>query len=91
MVRYIIQLDKVSKKPLAELYKSGKKSDIKKVETLFQELEKHPETGTGSPERLRHQLSGFWSREINRKDRLIYEVDEVELIIKVVSAKGNYF
>jgi len=90
MVRYTIRLDKVAKKHLAELYKSGRKLDIKKVETFFKELEEHPEKGTGNPERLKYQLLGFWSREINKKDRLVYEIDEFDLIIKIVSAKGHY-
>jgi toxin YoeB len=47
MVRYTIRLVKVAKKHLAELYKSGRKIDIKKVEIIFRELEEHPNRGIG--------------------------------------------
>jgi len=36
-----------------------------------------PSKGTGKPEPLRHNLSGFWSRRISQKDRIIYKFDEV--------------
>ncbi|MCP4696436.1 MAG: type II toxin-antitoxin system YoeB family toxin [Gammaproteobacteria bacterium] len=31
-----------------------------------------PSAGAGKPEALRHNLSGFWSRRLNQKDRVIY-------------------
>ncbi|MGZ3872978.1 MAG: Txe/YoeB family addiction module toxin [Mucilaginibacter sp.] len=48
----------------------------------------HPETGIGRPERLKYQLSGMWSRRINREHRLIYEIAENAVFI--YSAKGHY-
>lgn len=90
MARYSIILAKNAKKQLAEIYKSGNNADIKRVETIFLELEEHPQSGTGSPERLKHELSGFWSRRINQKDRLIYKINETEVIVTIVSARGHY-
>lgn len=91
MGRYSIDIEKKAKKQLAELYKSGKKTDIEKIETIMVELEEHPQTGTGSPEQLKYQLSGFWSRRINAKDRLIYSINDLEVIITIISAKGHYY
>lgn len=55
------------------------------------EFEDNPKIGTGNPEQLKHQLSGFWSRRINKKDRLIYEIiEEPEKLVVVVSALGHY-
>lgn len=90
MGRYSIDIEKKARKQLAEIHKSGNKSDIKRIDVIFAELEEHPETGTGSPEQLKYELSGFWSRRINRKDRLIYKINESEVIVTVVSAKGHY-
>ncbi|WP_459939553.1 type II toxin-antitoxin system YoeB family toxin [Desulfonatronum parangueonense] len=40
--------------------------------TLLKEmLRGDPTTGTGKPEPLRHNLSGFWSRRLSQKDRVI--------------------
>ena len=68
--------------------KSGNKSVKKKLLVLLEELRIHPFTGTGKPEPLKHQLSGCWSRRINREHRLIYEV--TDQIIFILSAKGHY-
>ncbi|WP_221393380.1 Txe/YoeB family addiction module toxin [Dyadobacter sp. NIV53] len=75
---------------MAELYKSGNKADIKKVEVIFLELEEHQEIGPGNPEQLKYELSGFWSRRINPKDRLVYKIDNLEVIVTILSAKGHY-
>jgi len=54
-------------------------------------LEIHPKIGTGNPEQLKYQLSGFWSRRINKKDRLIYEIiEEPENLVVIISALGHY-
>jgi toxin YoeB len=55
---------------------------------LLDELTEHPYTGTGKPEPLKHQLSGCWSRRINREHRLVYEEQDEMIIIH--SAKGHY-
>ncbi|MFP5082113.1 Txe/YoeB family addiction module toxin [Pedobacter sp. JCM 36344] len=90
MVRYSLDIQNKAKKQLGDLYRSGNKADIKKVETIFAELEVHPTTGTGKPEQLKYELSGFWSRRINQKDRLIYRINDLEVVVTVLSAKGHY-
>jgi toxin YoeB len=57
---------------------------------ILLELENHPTTGTGKPELLKHELSGYWSRRLNKKDRIIYQILEDEVIVVVVSALGHY-
>jgi toxin YoeB len=90
MGKYIVQLSKVAKKDLEAIYKSGDKKSIQKVKTIFLELTETPYFGTGNPEQLKHELSGFWSRRINKKDRLVYAVDEFTITVSVVSALGHY-
>jgi len=68
--------------------KAGKKAILNKLLKLLDELTKHPTTGTGKPEQLKHSLSGLWSRRINKEHRLIYEI--VDYIIYILSAKGHY-
>ena len=50
MGRYSIDIEKKAKKQLAEIYKSGNKTDINRLETIFLELQIHPMTGIGNPE-----------------------------------------
>ena len=42
------------------------------------------------PERLKHYEGEVWSRRINKKDRLIYEIFDSEVVVFVVSALGHY-
>ncbi|WP_323670358.1 Txe/YoeB family addiction module toxin [Psychroflexus montanilacus] len=44
----------------------------------------------GKPEQLKHNLSGYWSRRINKKDRLIYQVVEDIVTVYIISAIGHY-
>ena len=75
---------------LKEWKKSGQKKVLKKIVDLFEELRQHPTTGTGHVEPLRGNLSGLWSREINKGDRMIYGIEDEKIIVYVVSLKGHY-
>lgn len=77
-----------AKKDIATHNKAGNKAILHKLFTLLEELTEHPFTGTGKPERLRHELSGMWSRRINKEHRLVYEVEGNSVFI--LSAKGHY-
>jgi len=48
----------------------------------------NPSKGLGKPESLKHNLSGFWSRRISKKDRLIYKFDQNS--IHVFAIGGHY-
>ncbi|MBI5707352.1 MAG: Txe/YoeB family addiction module toxin [Armatimonadetes bacterium] len=41
---------------------------------LVLEVGRTPFEGTGKPEPLKHELSGCWSRRIDREHRLVYQV-----------------
>jgi toxin YoeB len=52
-------------------------SDVKivtRINGLLEECLRHPFTGTGKPEPLGGNLSGWWSRRINQEHRLVYRV-----------------
>ena len=57
------------------------KSMLKKINALIKEITRTPFQGTGKPEALRENLSGFWSRRINLEDRLVYKVEKETVII----------
>jgi toxin YoeB len=62
----------------------------KKLVKLLAELTEHPETGTGHPKPLSADRVGQWSRRITKKHRLIYEIDEEQIVVLVISAFGHY-
>ncbi|KAF5033481.1 MAG: Txe/YoeB family addiction module toxin [Petrimonas sp.] len=70
--------------------KSGQKAILIKINSLINELRKHPTTGTGKPEPLQGDRLGQWSRRITSKHRLIYEIKESEITVLVLSGLGHY-
>ena len=75
---------------LKEWRKSGQKKTLQKIVNLFEELRSHPTTGTGQVEQLKGNLSGLWSRRIDKESRMIYSVEEEKVLVTVVSMKGHY-
>lgn len=61
---------------------------LKKINSLIDEVTRTPFAGTGQPEQLRHQLSGFWSRRIDGENRLVYAIRNDN--IEIISCKGHY-
>lgn len=86
----IIEFKETTLKEWEAFNRYGNKTLINKIKNLLKEIESHPETGTGKPERLRGDLSGFWSRRINREHRIIYEIDNENEIVRIYSLKGHY-
>ena len=61
---------------------------LKKINSMIEEITRTPFEGTGQPERLKHQLSGFWSRRIDKENRLVYKIENEN--IEIISCKGHY-
>jgi toxin YoeB len=90
MGMYLIVNSSKAKKHLEDLKKTGSKAVLDRIKRIYEDLEKHPETGIGKPERLKHQYSGRWSREIDKKNRIMYEIVEDRVIVYVFSVNGHY-
>lgn len=56
----------------------------------MKELVEHPREGTGKPEQLKYQEREIWSRRINQKDRLVYEIIDDKIVVFILQAKGHY-
>ena len=59
-----------------------------KIVQLLENIMQSPYSGLGKPEPLKHGLSGFWSRRINREHRLVYKIDDDT--IYVISCRYHY-
>jgi toxin YoeB len=90
MGKYKIAISDRAKKHLSEWKKSGDTSAIRKIERIFIELSNNPFEGVGTPEQLKFNFTNCWSRRIDRKNRIIYKVDEDIVTVFVISAKGHY-
>ena len=63
---------------------------FKKLGKLLDELMDHPKVGTGHPEPLSGDRAGQWSRHITKKHRLIYTINDTEVVVLVLTTYGHY-
>ena len=61
-------------------WQSHHKATLKRINILIRDIERGPYQGIGKPEPLKHDLSGWWSRRINEKDRIVYRVEGDEIL-----------
>ena len=72
-------------------YNSWQEDDkkvYKKLQKLIKEIMRDPFDGIGKPELLKNNLAGYWSRRITDEHRLVYKVEQNQLII--ISCKYHY-
>lgn len=86
---YDVELKDRAMVDLAKLAKSEPKAFLK-AQALIEELREHPRTGTGHPEQLSGDRAGQWSRRITQKHRLVYEINDNEVIVLVLTSYGHY-
>ena len=64
------------------------KKTLKKINSLLEDIKrKGVMQGIGKPEPLRYRPG--YSRRIDDKNRLVYDIDELENI-RIISCKGHY-
>lgn len=64
------------------------KKTFKKINTLIKAIERTPYEGEGKPEPLKYEFSGWWSRRIDSKNRIVYRIKENS--VEILSCKGHY-
>nr|VFK33822.1 MAG: toxin YoeB [Candidatus Kentron sp. MB]VFK36139.1 MAG: toxin YoeB [Candidatus Kentron sp. MB]VFK77654.1 MAG: toxin YoeB [Candidatus Kentron sp. MB] len=62
-------------------WQQNDKRVLKRVNALIKDIERDPFDGTGKPEQLKYEWSGFWSRRINDEHRLVYTYQDGNIII----------
>jgi len=80
-------LSKQARQQLARLSRSNPKL-LDDVLAGIAKLSHEPFAGLHRPKPLLGALKGFWSIRINRKDRLVYQVQDNKLLI--ASIEGHY-
>lgn len=70
--------------------KSGNTKIQNRISALLRDIQRHPFTGIGKPEPLKHNLKGLWSRRINEEHRLVYQVADGMIYVYVLSMRFHY-
>ncbi|MCG6188451.1 type II toxin-antitoxin system YoeB family toxin [Maribellus maritimus] len=65
---YKIKILPQADKDIRSYHKAGNKKTIGKIRKILKELQLHPTTGISQPEQLKYELSGYWSRRIDKKN-----------------------
>ncbi len=64
------------------------KKTLKRINKLIDATLRTPFEGIGKPEALRENLSGFYSRRIDDTHRLVYAIEEKQIVI--ISCRNHY-
>ena len=57
------------------------KKILKKINELIKDISRNNFEGIGKPEALKYELSGHWSRRIDSEHRLVYRIENQNIII----------
>lgn len=64
------------------------KAKLRRINALIDATVREPFSGIGKPEGLKHALAGVWSRRIDSEHRLVYLVEDDDLVI--IQARFHY-
>lgn len=87
---YIVDFSQRAKEDFISYKKAGNKIALAKIDEIIEELKVHPETGIGKPKKLKNDPEKRWSRRIDQKNRMTYQINGNSITVFVVAAKGHY-
>jgi toxin YoeB len=82
-----LEFDSAAFEDLAWWVEHDRKQALKIIK-LIQEVQRNPFQGIGKTEKLKHDLSGCWSRRIDREHRLVYQLLEDK--IRILACRYHY-
>ena len=83
-----IVISEIAEEHIAYWKVTNNKAIQKRIIALKNAIIDSPFTGIGKPEPLKHELTGKWSRRIDKKNRFIYSVENN--ILYIFSLKDHY-
>ena len=69
-------------------WQSQDNKTLKKINALIRDIQRSRYEGNGKPEPLKEDLSGWWSRRIDERNRIVYR--EKDGAILIASCRGHY-
>lgn len=86
---YDIVVTKTALRQIDQLERSGSPA-WQKFKIIYTELQHHPRSGTGRPEKLRYRGTEIWSRKLDKKNRITYSIADDAVRVVILSALGHY-
>jgi len=75
---------------LHTIIKNRDAATIKRIDRILLELVNTPYAGIGNPHLLKYDYSGLYARHLNKKDVIVYFVDENNKTVNIYSARYHY-
>jgi toxin YoeB len=79
--------DQAAFEDLAWWVRNNRKTALRVIK-IIEAAQRDPFEGPGNPEKLKHDLSGCWSRRIDQEHRVVYEVFDDE--IRILACRHHY-
>jgi len=61
---------------------------LRRINQLLQDIDRNGNDGIGKPEPLGENWSGFWSRRIDEKNRLVYRIKDEA--VEIAQCRTHY-
>ena len=71
-----------------EYWTEQDKKILRQIKKLLKDIDRNRYKGLGHPEPLTGDLSGYWSRHIDEKNRLVYKIEND--IVKIIQCGSHY-
>ena len=85
---YSLEFDPQTKKQLKKIIKN--KKQYLRLWGILESLKKDPYATTHKFEKLRYQAYPVYSKRLNKKDRILYRVEEQRVVVVIISVLGHY-
>jgi len=69
-------------------WQSQDRKTLNRINRLLRDIERNGYNGIGRPEPLKHDLSGYWSVEIDEKNRIVFNISDGKL--EIVQCGSHY-
>ena len=64
------------------------KKTVKRINEIIKDIQRTPFDGIAKPEPLKNNYSGWWSRRIDDKNRIVYKI--INDMVIIAQCKGHY-
>ena len=71
-----------------EYWTEQNKKTLRRIKDLLKDIDRNGYKRKGKPEPLKGDLSGYWSRRIDDKNRIVYKIDGD--VVRIVQCGSHY-
>jgi len=71
-----------------EFWTQHDKKTLKRILQILKDIDRNKYEGIGKPERLSGDLAAYWSRRIDKTNRIVYRIEGE--IVKIVQCGSHY-